>query len=347
MYVRDIFGDMDIQRDPTFGACLHRVRAIARELGLTQEHLWRRVAPVHAIGVEQFKLVMKGRRRPRRWHHFLRAVALALAEEDCRPLPLAAKQRRYLQRIFGDEGGTAAYREQGLGERVAAGGDWVRLTEALIELDYRAIAGLTPEAEGTLAQWTAVHAALHDCGRLLLTADGAIAGYWFYAPLQPEAMRRAKAGRLHDTEIDLDAIVLPGPRALLDVYVVVMALAPEYRGIVARNALVGSFMQHLENLAELGIYLRELCFCAYTAESERLAEGLGLGRGVAHRTYRRLDARDGPRPAHIYEASAAHLAGSTRIAAHWPLLASRYRDLLEANEIGAIAGNAGGRRRAR
>jgi hypothetical protein len=308
---------------------IRRARDLAKVGGLTHDELWRRVRSHHPIGAQQFRQVLKGKRRPRGWHRLLRVIALALAEEDCRPISVAEKQRRYLEAILGTADAGRLYRHVSLSEYVATGSDWRSLSAALIDLDYRAIAGLTEDAEGSLEQWTRLHAELHDCGYLMLDARGHIAGYWLHAPLLSTAMRAAKAGTLSDAELEIERLSVLGPAGMVDLYLIAMVLHPARQGIVARNALIGSFMRHLEDLAELGIYVRDLCFCAYTSDSERIAEGLELRRGVPHARYRRLDPDGERRPAYMFEASTADIAHAPRIATHWPLLAKRYRSMLE------------------
>jgi hypothetical protein len=315
--------------DATLRGCVARVRELCRELGLTQYELWHRVAPLHAIGVEQFRLVLKGRRRPRQWHRLLRAIALAFAEEDCRPLPAATKQRRYLERIFDGEVSGSKYRVQPFADFVTSGSSWLDLTERLIALDYSAIVGLTPETEGSLEQWRPMHELLSDCGQLLIAPDGELAGYWFYVPLTASAMDKAKSGYMFETDIHFDSVIPLGLNGFIQIYLVVMVLAPKYQRIIARSALIGSFMRHLEDLSELGFFIKDLCFCAYTIQSERMAQGLQLQRVARHVSYERFDPDGQRRPASVFVGTAADIARSERIESHWPLLASRYREILE------------------
>jgi hypothetical protein len=100
---RDIFGGtiLDEADLPDFDSCIRRVRALARAVGVTQEELAEGVRRRHAIGVEQFRLVLKGMRQPRGWHRLMRVIAQALAEEDARPLPADTKAESHLRRIYG------------------------------------------------------------------------------------------------------------------------------------------------------------------------------------------------------------------------------------------------------
>jgi transcriptional regulator with XRE-family HTH domain len=98
--------------DEIFSTRIRRARELARENGLTQEVLAERVRAYHAIGSQHLREVLKGKRRPRGWHQLLRAVSLVLAEEDCRPISLAEKQRRYLDAIIGTNGVPPAYRRK-------------------------------------------------------------------------------------------------------------------------------------------------------------------------------------------------------------------------------------------
>jgi hypothetical protein len=220
-----------------------------------------------------------------------------------------------------------------LADYVDAGSDWATLSAKLIDLDYAAIAGLTEDAEGSLNQWIQLHAALHDCGCLMLDANGEIAGYWLHAPLCPNTMRKAKSGKLIDAKLSLENLHLLGPAGSFDMYLIAMVLHPRHQTILARNALIGSFMRHLEDLAELDIYIRDFCFCAYTVESERIAEGLELRRSVPHICFECLDPAGERRPAFIFEASNGDIARSQRIATHWPLLAKRYRDMVQSLQV--------------
>jgi hypothetical protein len=209
-------------------------------------------------------------------------------------------------------------------EWTAHGESYAALTQRLIDIDWGSIPGLVPEAEGTLEQWTELHAQLHDCGRLLVADDGGIAGYWLVAPLRPDAFARAAAGRLRDGELRPADIELPGPRGTLDVYLVVMTVVPARAGTVSRHRLVDSLFEHFAQLAELDLYIDRLCFCAYSLQSESLARSLGMRRGPAHAHDRLREPDGGTRPAHIYEITGPDVATSARIARHWPHLSERY-----------------------
>ena len=324
-WTRDIVGDTDLDElePPDFAACMRRARELSRASGLTHDELAERVRSRFATGAAQFVEVLKGKRQPRGWHRLMRAIAEVLADEDGRPLPLETKATAYLRRIYG-VAGAPRWGVMDLGAWVADGESWVDLTRRLIAIDWESIPGLSAAAEGTLEQWTELHAQLHDCGRLLVADDGSIAGYWLYAPLQPEAFARAANGRLCDSELRLEDVVLPGPRGTLDVYLVVTTLLPAWRNTLTRHRLVDSLLDHFAELAELGLYIDRLCFCAYSLESEALARSLGMRQGPAHVSDRLLEPDGRTRPAHVYAIDGRDVATSDRIARHWPHLAERY-----------------------
>ena len=319
---------MDALEPPDFADCIRRARELSRACGLTQDDLVERVRALHAIGPAQFAEVLKGKRQPRGWHRLMRAIAEVLAAEDARPLSRDRKAAAYLRRIYGLPA-APRWRLMDFAEWTARGESYAALTQRLIDLDWGSIPGLVPEAEGTLEPWTELHAQLHDCGRLLVAEEETIAGYWLLAPLQPEAFARAAAGRLRDGELSLADVELPGPRGTLDVYLIVMTVAPGWANTVTRHRLVDSLFDHFAELADLGLYINRLCFCAYSLQSEALARSLGMHRGPAHIGDRLLE-RDGrTRPAHIYEFGARDVAISERIARHWPHLAERYKRWLD------------------
>lgn len=322
---RDIFGDtiLDEVDPPEFDVCIRRARELVRANGLTHEELGQGVRRRHAIGVEQFREVLKGKRQPRGWHRLMLAIAQALADEDARPLPADAKADGYLRLIYGLP--TAPrYCVMDFAAWVAEREDYARLTDRLIALDRASIPGLTEESEGTPEQWTEIHEALPDCGRLLVAEDGAIVGYWFYVPMNPAAYERAAAGELEDAELWLADIAFPGPRGAHDLYLVVMTLDPARRNTVTRHRLVESLFAHLEELAALDLYVDRLCLCAYSLESEALAQSLGMRRGASHASYRLQEGGERSRPADMYTITAADIAQAPRIARHWPRLAARY-----------------------
>lgn len=314
---------MDEVDAPNFDACLRRVRDLARASGLTQDELGAGVRRLHAIGAEQFREVLKGKRQPRGWHRLMRAVATVLAEEDARPLPPEAKAEAYLRRIYGLPS-VPRYRLLDFAEWVGAGGSYTDLTRRLIALDRASLPGLTEATEGSLEQWTDLHAALPDCGQLLVADESTIAGYWFYVPLLPEAFASVRDGTLPDADLTVLEAGFPGLRGGYDVYLVVMTLRPDWRNTVTRHRLVEGLFDHFRARAELDLYVDRLCLCASSPESEALARSLGMRPGAEHASYR-VEARDGcARPARMYEFTARDIASSPRIARHWPDLARAY-----------------------
>jgi hypothetical protein len=112
--------------------------------------------------------------------------------------------------------------------------------------------------------------------RLLIESPDKIIGYWHFAALDNKDFRLAKSGRLFDKDISLDnAVYMKSPRKY-NGYLISFVLANYARGNGNLRLLLSSFYNHLSDLAEKRIYIKELCANAFTDNGVSLCKALGM-----------------------------------------------------------------------
>jgi hypothetical protein len=165
---------------------------------------------------------------------------------------------------------------------IAAGWSGEELLRRFIEIDYRLFDKLEPAHEGDPEQWAPVFMSHPDTWRFLTTSDQEIVGYWHFVPLFEAEFSAAKAGQLLDSDITADKVSffeLPG---FYDVYFVSIGIEPRYRRPKAVRQLFESIMKVVEDLAEHGVLIREVCANAYTPDGVALCRSLGMKWQVHH-----------------------------------------------------------------
>ncbi|HEY3568824.1 MAG TPA: toll/interleukin-1 receptor domain-containing protein [Thermoanaerobaculia bacterium] len=159
---------------------------------------------------------------------------------------------------------------------ISRGWDGPKLLDELIKLDYSVIEGLIPDHEGQSSQWAPVFMDHPDTWRLITNSSKDIVGYWHFVPLFEDEYERARAGVLIDSEITTDKVrifELPGQ---YDIYFVSIGILPKYRRSRAVTLLINSILDVLVELAQQGIFIRQLCANAYTPSGEALCKSLGM-----------------------------------------------------------------------
>ena len=170
----------------------------------------------------------------------------------------------------------------GLGDVLDWGWTGEKLLEEFIALDYGTLEGLTAAHEGSPRQWAPVFMNHPETWRMLVSAPGEIRGYWHFAPLFPEDYERATTGRLLDSEVTADRVrmfELPGEYA---VYFVQLCPHQRFRHPVHVRQLFRSILDVLEELADQGIFVRELCANAYTDVGRAICKSCGLAPLCSH-----------------------------------------------------------------
>lgn len=143
-----------------------------------------------------------------------------------------------------------------------------------IELDNDTIEDLTDEHEGSLEQWVKLANKLPETYRYLFDNDEMI-GMWGFKPLFDDDFKRAKDGKLFDSELNLSMMpmLITGT---YNIYFVNICLKDRYRGTKALKILLDSIAEALVILAERNIFINEICTLAYSLDGERLCKSIGL-----------------------------------------------------------------------
>jgi hypothetical protein len=156
----------------------------------------------------------------------------------------------------------------------------MKLAEEIVRLDYELIPGMDEKDEGTPEQWTGILAKWPQTWRLMVSGASTIVGYWHFVPLKREYFDMAVQGRLLDSKITEDMLVqMDGPGSY-DIYWVMMGITRKLQGTGAYEVLFGSFLSSLEELAERGIFVRNICDNSYAESGSILSDGMG-GKLVA------------------------------------------------------------------
>ncbi len=94
--------------------------------------------------------------------------------------------------------------------------------------------------------------------KLLLTTEGKIAGYWIFIALEEEFYEEVMTGSVHESEISLeDAEFLDLPGRYKG-YILLSGTVPKLRLPNIVQLLYGSLIEHIEFLAESGIFFDEI-----------------------------------------------------------------------------------------
>lgn len=162
--------------------------------------------------------------------------------------------------------------------------DWTgeKLLEAFIALDYATLEGLTAAHEGSPRQWAPVFMNHPETWRMLVSAPEEIRGYWHFAPLFPEDYERARNGRLLDSEITADRIRLFELPGEYEIYFVQLCMHQRFRHPAHVRQLFRSIFDVLEELADQGIFVRELCANAYTDIGRAICKSCNLSLLCEH-----------------------------------------------------------------
>lgn len=151
-----------------------------------------------------------------------------------------------------------------------------KMVSDAINLDFETIEDITPEHNGDLKQWSEIARENSDTLRYLINKDNKMIGYWHCTPLIDDFYKKAKNGKLLDSEITLDTIPIMFP-GTYNIYFIGICLQEKYRRKSATfGKLIFSVVYALKTLAEKNIFINEICALAYTTNGVRLCESIGL-----------------------------------------------------------------------
>ena len=156
------------------------------------------------------------------------------------------------------------------------------LLRRLIKLD-RSLYGpnVSDQLEGTVHQWAPIFAEHPESWALLIAGPKGILGYWHFVALTTEMFERAKTGDLFESEITndtIDSLEFPG---VYNMYISMIGTVPSVR--YARFRLLESLYDAIEAMAARGVFFREICADAFTAEGEWACRKQGMKELVAHK----------------------------------------------------------------
>jgi len=155
------------------------------------------------------------------------------------------------------------------------------IMKRLEQMDYENVAGLDVASEGGVEQWAEAAESNPD-GYAFLVESGRIIGYWHFEALPDELFAKALRGELEDSEITVDKMTLLCAPGILDIYFIIFAVEKNYRGLKANRLLLEAFFDRLEELAEVGIYVRRICANAFTPEGVGMCRSMGMEYSRQH-----------------------------------------------------------------
>lgn len=158
----------------------------------------------------------------------------------------------------------------------ASGWSTTNVMRRLEQLDYDNVAGLDVMSEGQSAQWELIADSNPDGYMFLVDRGNEIVGYWHFEALPEHLFDRACEGSLEDGEIAVDNITMLCAPGVLDIYFIIFVVEKRFRGLRANRLLLDAFLDRLEELADVGIYIRRICANAFTPEGVGLCRSLGM-----------------------------------------------------------------------
>ncbi|NTW54005.1 MAG: CHAT domain-containing protein [Chlorobaculum sp.] len=149
------------------------------------------------------------------------------------------------------------------------------ITELLM-MDYDTITGLDDTAAGNLNQWKPVVENNPDGFVFVVDDTLKIIGYWHFVALQDYFFKRVKSGEIEDEEITVENMRFLGIPGIYDIYFIIVAVLKGYRGYKVNRMLYDGFIKRITELAESGVYVKNICANAFTPEGEALCKSIGM-----------------------------------------------------------------------
>jgi hypothetical protein len=135
----------------------------------------------------------------------------------------------------------------------------------LQRMDSATLAGLDDTAAGSIQQWKPVTQEFPEGLAFVVEPGERIVAYWHFVPLHEAMFARALRGEVEDSEITADKIFGWRASGICDIYVVMVAVLRQYRSLHMLWMLMDAFFQRLEELADNGVYIRNVCAHAFSA----------------------------------------------------------------------------------
>ncbi len=150
----------------------------------------------------------------------------------------------------------------------------VQLADSIANLRRDTIAGLPVQALVDPEIFGRIYWDHPASWRLLAKHDQSVLGCWHFMSLQPESFERAMQGKLNAVDIRSDIVRSLDEPGFHDVYVLTYVVRPEWRLTAATLKLARSMFDVLLEMAQRGVFVRNLGANFVTDE------GRGIGRAL-------------------------------------------------------------------
>lgn len=159
---------------------------------------------------------------------------------------------------------------------VSAGWTLKEVVRQIFALDHDVYEDLTAENEGTIEQWMPVYKQFPQSWRAI-AKERQLIGYWQFAVFLPDFYESVKQGKLMEGNIDpiecYDLFDIPG---VYNMYIVSICLSEEFRNTVARQLLIDSFFDVLNELSKERVFFSEVMTNAYSVEGTSTCKAFRL-----------------------------------------------------------------------
>lgn len=211
------------------------------------------------------------------------------------------------------------YRIRGFGYLEATGIDEIDLARRLIEIDHTLIPNLTEKDEGTAEQWAKIFRASPFTWKVLTYADQII-GYWQYVYLQDAYFDLVKAGKLHDSEIDVSMLDFPSllnEQKTYKMYIIMIGVHSAHQHLGVGAILLSHLIKQIQRDAENGFFCAQFAAVGHTPDGVKLCRELGMDFIGRHAS------SDGSQLAEVFHAPARQIV-TTGCLSRYPKLVRSY-----------------------
>ena len=154
------------------------------------------------------------------------------------------------------------------------------LLERLLEIDFAAIAQLTPEDGGEAAHWAPIFEAQPHAWRLLVIGDHII-GYWHVLHLKRKVYGKLKSGQISEGQLRVSDLAnwsaaYTGDPAHL--FISSIVVEPQHQHPHHGMLLIRSLLTEIDRLIADGFAISEVCTVAFSPNALHLCQSLGMER---------------------------------------------------------------------
>lgn len=156
------------------------------------------------------------------------------------------------------------------------------LIQRLIDIDYDVLEGAHEEEVGLVERWKPIVENNPDGMRVAVTPDLSVIGYWHFLPLDDISFEKVKEGIFDDRLVTIDQLKLLGPPGEYNLYFMVIAILPNYRGAKLMRMLLNAFVDTLLDLSNQEVFFPEMCAWALSPEGNAMCRNLKMANIADH-----------------------------------------------------------------